>query len=82
MSDIVCKSLDLMNGEGHRLTGVSYAGSKTKLYIPSKMDPDKFEFGDSQVDKRYPGHIDPMKRGFVHVRALSKYYRSFRLTQR
>ncbi len=46
MSDIVCKSLDLMNGEGHRLTEVSYAGSKTKLYIPSKRDPDKFDFED------------------------------------
>ena len=29
MSDIVCKSLDLMNGEGPQLTGVSYAGTKT-----------------------------------------------------
>ena len=67
MSDIVCKSLDFMNGEGGKLTGVSYAGSKTKNYIPSKMDPDKFDFGDRQVDKRYPGHIDPMKRRFVHV---------------
>ena len=67
MSDIVCKSLDLMNGEGHQLTGVSYAGTKTKLYIPSKMDPDKFDFGDRLVDKRYPGLIDSMKRGLVHV---------------
>ena len=67
MSDIVCKSLDLMNGEGHSLTGVSYAGSKTKIYIPSKMDHNKFDFGDRQVDKRYPGHIDPMKRGLIHV---------------
>jgi hypothetical protein len=67
MSEVVCKSLDLMNGEGHRLTGVSYAGNKTKLYIPSMMDPDKFDFGDRLVDKRYQAHTDRMKRGFVHV---------------
>ena len=31
------------------------------------MDPDKFDFGDRLVDKRYPGYTDRMKRGFVHV---------------
>ena len=31
------------------------------------MDPDKFTVGDRLVDKRYPRHIDPMKRGLVHV---------------
>ena len=31
------------------------------------MDHDKFDFGDRQVDKRYPGHINPMKRGLIHV---------------
>ena len=45
----------------------AYAGSKTKLYIPSKMDPNMFDFGDRMVDKRYPGHVDLIKRGFVHV---------------
>ena len=67
MSEIICKSLDLMNGEGHTQTGVSYAGSKTKIYILSIMDPNKFDFGDRLVDKRYPAHADRMKRGFVHV---------------
>ena len=55
MSDIVCKSLDLMNGEGHRLTGVSYAGIKSKLYIPGKMEPDKFNFGDKLVENATRG---------------------------
>ena len=58
MSGIVCKSLDLMNGEGLRLTGVSYAGSsKTKIYIPSKMDPDKFDFGDRQEELALVGPL-------------------------
>ena len=56
-----------MNGEGLTMTGVSYAGNKTKLYIPSMMDPDKFDFGDRLVDRRYQAHTDRKKRGFVHV---------------
>ena len=67
MVRVICKSLDLLNTEGREITGVSFDTPKTKVYIPSGLDPKLFDFGDRQVAIHHPRHEALLKRGLVHV---------------
>ena len=49
------------------MTGVSFDTSKTKVYIPSGLNPELFDFGDRRVAIHHPRHEAVLKRGLVHV---------------